>query len=431
MRINVPFKPKLILALLIASIFMDALSLFVFTRIDKIVHGDLYNYGLKFDYEWAGKYWANSNLLISSLIISIILITVAAVSILTQAKTQNETPRIIISLFLIAGTALTSFSLYLFRLLDHIVHHDLYQYGLQFSYEWAINYWTYAGLILGLISFASVITIISIALVFLGARKTLMIPMQKLISPTLIAIAAIALALSVVYSSSILAFIGLGLMFWGAILAYIQTEEYVKGKLLEATVAAPLMALNQLLNELHCEGKPIYLPPKYLKDQDESRAYIPKQKDSPFPTPEQIQEQENRLFIKSFSDLYITPLGAELTRLFEKTLETSFIRIDLQHFQEVIPKLFVEDLEIAKNVEITEEGKKILVKIENSNYQNLTKETEKLSKLYKSLGCPLSSAIACALAKVTGKLITVEKQQINEENKTIEIEYRIIEEEQT
>jgi uncharacterized membrane protein YkoI len=410
---------------------MDALSLFFFTRIDKIVHSDLYNYGLKFDYEWAGKYWANSNLLINSLIISIILLTVAAVSILTQARTRNETPRIIISIFLIAGITLTSFSLYLFRLLDSIVHQDLYQYGLQFSYEWAINYWTYAGLMLGLISFANAITIISITLVFLSARKTLTISMQKLISPILITIAAIALALSVVYSSSILAFIGLGLMFWGAILAYIQTEEYVKGKLLEATAAAPLMTLNQLLNELNYEGKAIYLPPKYLRDQDESRAYIPKQKGGPFPTPEQIQEQENKLFIKSPNDLLITPPGAELARLFEKTLETSFIRIDLQHFQEVMPKLFVEDLEIAKNVEITAEGKKILVKIEDSNYQNLTKEIEKFPKLYKSLGCPLSSAMACALAKVTGKPITIEKQQINEENKTIEIEYRIIEEEQT
>lgn len=431
MRIHVPFKPKLILALLLTSISMNALSLFVFTRLDKIVHSDLYNYGLRFDYEWAGKYWGNSNLLINFLIISIILLAMAAISILTQARTRNETHGIIIYPFLITGTVLTSLSLYLFRLLDNIVHQDLYQYGLQFSYEWAINYWTYAGLMLDLIIFASVIAIISIALVFFSTQKTFTVPMQKLLSPLLIMIAAIALALSVVYSSSILAFIGLGLMFWGAILAYIQTGEYIKGKLLDATVLAPLITINHVLQELRYEGKAIYLPPKYFRDQDESRAYIPKQKDGPLPTPEQIQEQENKLFIKSLNDLLITPPGAELARLFEKTLETSFIRIDLQHFQEVMPKLLIEDLEIAKNVEITAEGKKILVKIENSNYQNLTKETERFSKLYKSLGCPLSSAIACALAKVTGKPITIEKQQINEGNKTIEVEYRIIEEEQT
>jgi hypothetical protein len=92
-----------------------------------------------------------------------------------------------------------------------------------------------------------------------------------------------------------------------------------------------------------------------------------------------------------------------------------------------MPKLFIEDLEIAQNLNITVENSKIRVKIENSALQSLTNETAKLSKLYESLGCPLSSAIACALAKATGKPVTIKKQQINEENKTIEIEYQIIE----
>jgi len=69
--------------------------------------------------------------------------------------------------------------------------------------------------------------------------------------------------------------------------------------------------------------------------------------------------------------------------------------------------------------------------MENSVYKNLTKETANLSNLYFSLGCPVSSAIACALAKATGKPIVIENQQTSEDGKNMEIEYRILEEEQT
>lgn len=250
----------------------------------------------------------------------------------------------------------------------------------------------------------------------------------KIIYSILIAMGAIALTFSIIYSSSILAFIGLGLTFLGIILAYIQTEEYVKRKLLDATTLAPLLTLNKVMQELQYEGKAVYLPPKYFKDQEENRVYIPKQKDGQIPTPEQIQEQENKLFIKNPNGLLLTPPGAELTKLFEKILETTFTRIDLRHLQQIMPKLFIEDLEIAQNLKIETKDNRILVEIKNSVYKNLNKEVMKLKNLYPSIGCPLVSAFACTLARATGKPIVIEKQQTREEGKVIEIEYRIVEE---
>jgi hypothetical protein len=148
------------------------------------------------------------------------------------------------------------------------------------------------------------------------------------------------------------------------------------------------------------------------------------------PTPEQIQEQENSLFCENPKGMLVKPPGAELAKLFEKTLETSFLRINLQQLQQTMPKLLVEELETAQAMEITNEKDKIHVKIENSIIQNLTEETKKLPKIHNNLGCPLTSAIACALAKVTGKPVTVEKQELNPETRTLKIEYRLIEEEE-
>ena len=244
---------------------------------------------------------------------------------------------------------------------------------------------------------------------------------------TILGFGAAAIIASIFYTSQILAFIGLGLTFWGVILIYIQTEEYIKEKLLDATALPPLKTLNQILKELDYKGKAVYLPPKYLTTPEENKAYIPKQEEEKLPTPEQTQKQETKIFLENPNGILLTPPGAELAKLFEKTLETSFTRVDLQYLQQNMPKLFIEDLEIAQNFDLEIKNNKIHVKIENSAYKNLNKEAENLSNLYTSLGSPISSAIACALAKASGKPIIIERQHISEDGKTIEIEYQILE----
>jgi hypothetical protein len=252
----------------------------------------------------------------------------------------------------------------------------------------------------------------------------------KLIYSTLIATGAIALAISIIYTSSILAFIGLGLVFWGIIFAYIRTEEYTKKVLLDATASPQMATLNQIIQELEYKGNAIYLPPKYLKDPEANKAYISKQKETSLPAPEQIQKQETRFFIENPLSILLTPPGAGLARLFEKTFKTNFTRVDLQYLQRNMPNLFIEDLEIAQNFEMEIENNKIRVKIENSVYSALNIETEQPSSTYFLFGSPLSSAIACALAKTTGKPIIIEKQQTSEDGGDVTIEYRILEEEE-
>ena len=244
---------------------------------------------------------------------------------------------------------------------------------------------------------------------------------------TMLGLGAVGLIASIFYTSQILAFIGLGLVFWGVIILYIQTEEYVKRSLLDTTTLPSLETLNKILQELDYKGKAVYLPPKYLSDPEANKAYIPKQKEGKLPVPEQTQKQETKLFLENPNGLLLTPPGAELTRLFEKTLETNFTRTDLQYLQQNMPKLFIEDLEIAQNFDLEIKNNKIHVKIENSAYKNLNKEAENLSNLYTSLGSPISSAIACALAKASGKPVIIERQRISEDGKTIEIEYQILE----
>jgi hypothetical protein len=265
----------------------------------------------------------------------------------------------------------------------------------------------------------------------------------------LIILGALSLASSIFYVSLILSFVGLGLIFWGIILAYIQTEEYVKGNILDATTTSMLATLNQTLQELGCKGKAVYLPPKYLNGPESTKAYVPRQKTGKLPPPEQIQKLETQPFSGSSQGMIITPPGAELARLFEDTLQTSFTRVNLAHLQEHLPKLLIEDLEIASDVEmqigtsktstyplanttthIAIEHDSIYVKITSTTYKNTTKQTTQLSDRYLTLGSPLTSAVACAITKATGKPIIIENQQVSEDGETTETEYRVLEEEQ-
>lgn len=430
MKIQISFKLPIILALLLAGVIVSVLSLFFFLQLDHIVHTDLYRYGLQFNYEWAGQYWMYSRLILSSFAITTLLTGISIVFVILNARTHGASSRFFCYLLLLVGTVTSIFSALLLTHLDYIVHNDLYRYGLQFSYEWSLQYWTYAKLLLGSIGLLSLITFVSFMLIFLSARVITRINQTKLISSILVTTGTAALILSINYTSSILAFIGLGLVFWGITFIYIRPEEHTERALLDATASPLLATLDQIMREANYRGKAVFLPPRYFLNPEANKAYIPKQKDTKLPTPEQIQKQETQLVIENPQGILLTPPGAELTKLFEKTLKTSFTRVNLQYLQQKMPKLFIEDLEIAKNFEIKTEDNKVHVKIENSTYQNLTEEVIHLS-LYRNLGCPLSSAIACALAKAIGKPIIIENLQTSENGKDINMEFRILEEEPT
>ena len=264
----------------------------------------------------------------------------------------------------------------------------------------------------------------------------------------LIILGALALASSIIYVSSTPALIGLGLIFWGIILTYIQTGEYVKEAVLDATTTSMLTTLNQTMQELDYRGKAVYLPPKYLNDPESTKAYVPRLRIGKLPPPEQTQKLETQPSSRNSQGLIITPPGAELTRLFEDTLQTSFTKVDLDNLKEQLPKLLIEDLEIASDVEIqtgsiktsnptddtiwqiVTEHDRINVKITSTTYKNTTKQTTHLSNINPTLGSPLTSAVACAIAKATGKPIIIENQQVSEDGETTETEYRVLEEEQ-
>ena len=251
---------------------------------------------------------------------------------------------------------------------------------------------------------------------------------SKMLSSVLIILGAITLLISIIYSSSILALIGLGLLFFGIIFTYFSSEEYVKKVLLDTTVSSQQATLGSFIAKLGYEGSVVYLPPKYLRNPEFPQAYLSRQRKASLPKLEQLERDEQGFLVEKNPDLLLVPPGAELSKLFEKTLGTNFISVDLQYLQQNLPKLFIEDLELAQDFEVQVEGDVIRVEIQDSVYSVAEAETEEPSRLHSVLGSPLSSALACALAKATNKPIVIEKEQASKNGKDVTIEFRTLEE---
>jgi hypothetical protein len=247
---------------------------------------------------------------------------------------------------------------------------------------------------------------------------------SRVFQHVMLAVGLLALAASAFIDSYMLAFIGLGLTFWGTLLLNISGSKYVKLEILTATASSALVDLEKVLLATGSKEKGIYLPPKNLTDYTSSLVFIPSKPSESLP--EQKGTDGETLCSENSGGTLLTPPGLGLSRLFEKKLGKQFTEIDLSHLQRDLPRLF-DELEITKNMFIQAEGNNVTVEVKNHIFRDLCQETRKLKKTHETVGCPLASAIACALAKSTGKPVTIENETEDQED-TTRIQYKILEE---
>lgn len=262
-------------------------------------------------------------------------------------------------------------------------------------------------------------------------RKLKRIPSGKL-GILFIIPGALALIFSITTESHVLAFIGLGLTFWGALFFFVKPVKYVKSELLDSTAISSYSTIDRIIKDLKYKGTSYYIPPypkevylpEYLKGLKDMIVFISADSSSDMPS---IEEMAKRRFIlENPRGICVAPPGSGLLTQLEKALRTNFTKLNLESLCENLPKTVVEDLQIAKEMEMKTERKHVYVKISDSTYKNLYDRKKNLKSVHL-LGCPLVSAIACAIAKTTGKIVTIYKDEVSSDNKTIEAWYRFVE----
>ncbi len=245
---------------------------------------------------------------------------------------------------------------------------------------------------------------------------------EKLLNSILLLLGTVLTILSGFCFSSFLAIVGITLIFWGAILYYVKPTKQVPFSFVAASSDSSTDNINKVLSEINVVRKGYYLPPKSLQGTDSSLVFIPKYSVPSFPAGNEITDG---LFTSKKDGLLLTPPGYGLSRIMEQKFGQSFSKIDVPSLRRQLPKLLVEDLELVENVCIHSNDDVLLFEIRGSIFIDECVQVQKCSSVHSAVGCLLSSSLACVLAKVTGKVVTIKKEVIVD--KTTMIEYQLIE----
>jgi hypothetical protein len=246
----------------------------------------------------------------------------------------------------------------------------------------------------------------------------------RVVSLGILLLGFISLLASAIFDSYVTAFVGLGLAFWGVLFLAITPTKYVKLELLTAASSSEAANTEKMLNLAETNHKGVYLPPKLLRDYLSSLVFVPATDNEALPKREEIPEEKA---LGTLQGMFLTPPGLALSRLFEEKLGKPFTKLNLNQLATELPSL-LDELGITKTALITIEAGKVTFETGEYIFKDLCLETKKFRRTHETIGCAFSSAIACALAKASGKPVTIEKEEHNPNNETTTITYQILEE---
>jgi hypothetical protein len=239
---------------------------------------------------------------------------------------------------------------------------------------------------------------------------------SKITFGVLLILGAAALLGAIAYASTILAFIGLGLSFYGMLFLFIRPTKYVESETLESALS-PIRTLDLLLSQLGYQGRGIHLPAG-----NGVMLFVPEGDGSKLGMNLGVSENLQTL-TNSSQGVMLSPPGLALTRIIEKDLGADLSIRGLGSLEEKLPKMLIEGPQMVKEMQMQVEGDHVRFRFTGSIYcDRLRNDGGKCSP-----GCPLCSALACILVRTTGRPIVFEDESRSGRD-TFESTYRIVEE---
>jgi len=241
-----------------------------------------------------------------------------------------------------------------------------------------------------------------------------------------------SLILSVILNQQVLSFIGLGLTFWGALFLFVKPVKYVKGSLLDSTAIASYSTLDRMLTDLDYKGRGYYIPPypkeaflpQYLRGLKDMVVFLSADGGPEMPSIDEIAKK--RFILENPKGICVSPPGMGLLSQFEREIGRTIDGIELSELCQTLPQVVLMNLQLAKELEIKPESKGVRLTVVNSVYKKLYWKEQELQSVLL-LGCPLVSAVACALAKSTGKILTISESNVSAKGEKISVFYLFVE----
>jgi hypothetical protein len=245
-------------------------------------------------------------------------------------------------------------------------------------------------------------------------------PVSSIFSYLTTGIGGGSLLVAVVFSSTILAFIGLGLVFWGGILFFIRPGRYVRSDLMDSTAMSSLRTIDRVMTDLGYKEKGIYLP---AANPEKAVIFVPSEPLTKIPNASAIEHQT---FVTNPKGMIMIPPGRTLAGLIEKGLGGDLRKHTLQSLRDRLPKLLVEDLEVVQNFQMEIAGDIVRFRLIESIYRDFCSQLKSSTKVSCMLGCPICSAMACVLTMTTGKPVSFEGDEYSADGRTLKATYRIL-----
>lgn len=235
----------------------------------------------------------------------------------------------------------------------------------------------------------------------------------------LLTIGMILFAISIVHNMTIPTYIGIALLLWGTLFLYVKPINFIRKDILNSIIPDINNTLENLIRQLEYRGVPKYISPGTFSGLSNVVIYITKSPDDTLPTE---LPSENTIINKKPPSMTIKPPGLGLSKLIEKELRTNFSAVDYNYLNKNLEKALVERLEIARSFEIEKTNSSVTTRIKKGIFDVTVSSTSQKENIIL-LGDPLTSAIACILARVTRKPITIES--IEKEEEEIITNYKI------
>ena len=435
MKMKLTSRGKTLLALIVIAAVFNVISVYLLFSLDHLIHGDLYAYGLQFSPEWAETYYFHFWLAMGSVIAALALWGFSILLLGVYVAKRSQSALLAIPILLLISIIVGVLSIYAAFIIDNLVNTDFYGFGLQFNYSWAWSYWLHIRFLMALQALSIVFAAVSAGLVILNRVR----PKRgfNVASSLLLIAGSLILAFSIysIYFDSvmpttnltILVVIGLGLVLWGIITRYLTSQEYVKKEFLSSLTIANYSSIDRVFKEMGLVQRAIYLPAQYLNDVGSNLVFLTKNINDKLPSSERVM-LEDQLNVGVEKGKLLSPPGHGIAKLIEKCLGTSFTKVNLNFLIQNLRKVVTENLELVKDFRIKAQNNSVQILFEDTIFGDIgLYGAGKFSKIIELIGCPFSSAVACALAKATGKPTVISQYQRLKGRNAVNVTYQLLE----
>ena len=236
--------------------------------------------------------------------------------------------------------------------------------------------------------------------------------------------------LSVFFGSQIISIIGLGLIFWGALFLLIPPPKHVEASFLVSSSLPDYMTIDRMFNYLIPKNEAYNIPPcprdiylpEHLEGLKEMVTFIPAEHTDGMVEIEDIARGE--FLIEKPKGLLISSPGIGLLDKIEQKHKVDFTKIPISEVDGALLN-FLDELYLAKKIDITINENEVILQINDSLYKNLYSQKYNLKSIYL-LGCPLVNTAACAIAKSAGKPTMIQEIKTTPNANTITATFKII-----